>query len=90
MRSLFDTDNSHDEKKNIVIEADELNRFQTYKALYMEKLGLNKFGNYMKFFYIKNKILILGDLVRRQIGNITLNFQLENFVNQTKKEQYYD
>ena len=90
LHSLFKNEDSFGEMKNEIGGKDELTKFQAYKATYMEILGVNKLGNFVKFVYIKNNILIIGHSIRRQIGEITLNFQLENFVNQTKKEQYYD
>ena len=89
LTSLIDSNHSKDEKKNEILNNEELNTFQMYKANFMEKYGVNKFGNSLKFFYIRTNITVIGESARREIGMVALRFQEQNFINQTKKEQYY-
>jgi len=90
LTSLLDSNHSKDEKKQEMLNQEGLNPFQAYKANFMEKYGVNKFGNNLKFYYIKTNITVLGEAARRQVGIAALKFQEENFINQTKKEHYYE
>ena len=90
LTSLIDSNHSKDEKKHEILSNEELNTFQVYKANFMEKYGVNKFGNNLKFYYIRTNITVLGESARRDIGYVALRFQEQNFINQTRKENYYE
>ncbi len=90
LTSLLNSNHSKDEKKHEILNQRELNTFQVNKLILMEKYGINKFGNNLKFYYIRTNITVLGESARRQVGVAALNFQTENFINQTKKEIYYE
>jgi hypothetical protein len=89
LTSLLDSNHSKDEKKQEILSSEDLNTFQVNKSILMEKYGVNKFRNNLKFYYIRTNITVLGESARREIGLLALRFQEQNFINQTKKEQYY-
>jgi hypothetical protein len=79
-----------DNKKQAVQETTNDYVFHVYKAILVEKMHINEFGNSIRFTIARSYILELGKVTRSKIGNIVLKFQEENFINPKIKEIYHD
>ena len=90
LRFLFDSKRSKQEKEHEVLDANDMNTFQVHKAVLMERMGVKKLGNNLKFSFMKSNILDLSKATRSRIGDAVLKFQEENFINHKVKEIYYE
>ena len=89
LRFLFDSKRSKAEKEHEVLDANDMNTFQVHKAVLMERMGVKKLGNNLKFSFMKSNILDLSKATRSRIGDVALKFQEDNFINHKVKEIYY-
>jgi len=89
LRFLFDSKRSKEEKEPEVLDPNDMNTFQVHKAVLMERMGVKKLGNNLKFSFMKSNILDLSKATRSRIGDAVLKFQEENFINHKVKEIYY-